>query len=91
MVYSGVLWNSLCVLAELQNNSQRAMPNRDFPTSDEILPAKTMTRDFVAEDLHCSQSGNEVMISVRWEVFLLFWHNTLLSHRNVFIFTHRMH
>ena len=34
----------------------------DFPTSDEILPAKTMTRDFVAEDLHCSQSGNEVMI-----------------------------
>lgn len=62
MVYSGVLWNILCVLAELQNNSQRAMLNRDFPTSDEILPAKTMTRDFVAEDLHCSQSGNEVMI-----------------------------
>ena len=62
MVYSGVLWNILCVLAELQNNSQRSMPNRNFPISDEILPAKTMTRDFVAEDLPFSQAGNEVMI-----------------------------
>ena len=62
MVYSGALWNILCVLAELQHNSQRSMANRNFPISDEILPAKTMTRDFVAEDLHCSQSGNKVMI-----------------------------